>query len=165
MEVSWQRPRVAITTAGLYQSDNSVRVSCWTIDCKALNKPDLADKNVWKSRRSESMRKKYGMGFWRHELGVIVVALKNRLKRSGLGYGKLPWPIGGRQIADSMTTKALELDGERRFLLRFDELCVALPNAARYRETASKGCNGWRVDSDWRPLASILSLLGLRRHD
>ena len=74
-------------------------------------------------------------------------------------------PIGGRQIADSMTTKALELDGERRFLLRLDELCVALPNAARYREAASKGCNGLRVDSDWRPLASILSLFGLRRHD
>jgi hypothetical protein len=112
----------------------------------------------------ESLRKKYGMGFWRHELGaIVVVALKNTLKRSGLGYGKLPWPIGGRQIADSMTTKALELDGERRFLLRLDELCVALPNAARYREAASKGCNGWRVDSDWRPLASILSLLGWRR--
>ena len=87
------------------------------------------------------------MGFWRHELGaIVVVALKNTLKRSGLGYGKLPWPIGGRQIADSMTTKALELDGKRRFLLRLDELCVALPNAARYREAASKGCNGWRVD-------------------
>ena len=91
MEVSSQRPRVAITTAGVYQSDNSVRVSGWTIDCKALNKLDLADKNVWKSQRSQSLRKKYGMSFWRHELGaIVIVALKNRLKRSGLGYGKLP---------------------------------------------------------------------------
>ena len=101
MEVSWQRRRVVITTAGLYQSDNSVRVSCWTIDCKALDKLDLADKNVWKSQRSESLRKKYGMGFSRHELGaIVVVALKNRLKRSGLGYGKLPGPIGGGANAD-----------------------------------------------------------------
>ena len=62
------------------------------------------------------------------------------------------------QVAASMTTKALERNGERRFLRRPDELCVSLPNAARYREAASKGCNGWRVDSDRRPLASILSL-------
>jgi hypothetical protein len=87
----------------------------------------------------ESFRKKYGVGFWRHELGaIVVVALKNALKGSGLAYGSLPY---------------------------FDELCVALPNAARHRQAASKGGNGWRVDSDWRPLASILSLRRLRRHD
>jgi len=121
---------------------------------------------------SESFRKKYGVSFWRHELGaMVVVALKNTLKRSGLGYGRSPWPIGGRPIADFMTTKALELDGERRFSLRLNHAlilmspCVALPNAARYREAASKGRNGWRVDSSGGPLASILSLLRLRRHD
>jgi hypothetical protein len=102
----------------------------------------------------ESFRKKYGIDFWRHELGAIVfVVLKNTLKRSGLGYGRLSWPISVRPIGEFMISKALAPDGERRFLLRlnqrsyFNESCVALPNAARYCEAASKGCNGWRVDT------------------
>ena len=83
---------------------------------------------------SESFRKKYGMGFWRHELGaIVVVALKNTLQRSGLGYGKLPWPIGGRPIADFMTTKALELDGERRFLLRLNHALSLISYALRFQ--------------------------------
>ena len=44
------------------------------------------------------------MSFWRHELGaIVVVALKNALKGSGLAYGSLRY---------------------------FDESRVALPNAA-----------------------------------
>ena len=58
--------------------------------------------------------------FWRHEPGaIVVVALKNKLKRSGLGYGKITlgdrWPPN-RGLHDHQSW--LELDGERRFLLR-----------------------------------------------
>ena len=74
---------------------------------------------------SESFRKKYGMGFWRLELSAtVVVIVKNTLKRSGLSYGRLPWPIGGRQIADSMTTNALELDANGDFCFALITLLV-----------------------------------------
>jgi hypothetical protein len=86
----------------------------------------------------ESFRKKYGMDFWRHELRAIVFfALKNRLKRSGLGYGNYFELIGGRQIADSMTTKALELDGERRFLLRLNHARSLMSYALRFQTQPS----------------------------
>ena len=90
----------------------------------------------------ESFRKKHGMDFWRHELGAIVlVALKNTLKRSGLGYGRLPWPIGVRPVADFMTTKALEPDGERRFLLRLNHALILMSHrCASKRSPVPGGC-------------------------
>jgi hypothetical protein len=89
---------------------------------------------------SESFRKKYGMGFWTHELGaIVVVALKNTLKCLGLGYGKLPWPIGGRPIADFMTTKALELDGEPRSLLHLNHALSLMGYALRFQTQPGTG--------------------------
>lgn len=52
-----------------------------------------------------------------------------------------------------MTTKALEPDGERRFLLRLNHAHILMIHALRFqtqpgtREAASKGRNGWRVDT------------------
>jgi hypothetical protein len=82
----------------------------------------------------ESFRKKHGMDFWRHELGApVFVALKNTLKRSGLGYGRLPWPIGVRPIEEFMITKTLEPDGERRFLLRLNHAVILMNHALRFQ--------------------------------
>ena len=82
----------------------------------------------------ESFRKKHGRDFWRHELGApVFVALKNTWKRSGLGYGRLPWPIGVRPIEEFMITKALEPDGERRFLLRLNHAVILMNHALRFQ--------------------------------
>ncbi|HEY8227132.1 MAG TPA: hypothetical protein VIG25_17795 [Pyrinomonadaceae bacterium] len=74
------------------------------------------------------------MSFWRHELGaIVVVALKHTLKRSGLGYGRLPWPRGGRPIADFRTTKTVERDGEGRFLMRLNHALTLMSHALRFQ--------------------------------
>ena len=114
---------------------------------------------------SESFRKKYGMGFWRHELGaIVVVALKNTLKRSGLGYGRLPWPIGG-PIADFRTTKTLERDGEGRFLLRLNHALILMSHALRFQTQPGTGrllpkaatAGEWIALADHSPASSAYS--------
>jgi hypothetical protein len=101
----------------------------------------------------ESFRKKHGMDFWRHELGApVFVALKNTLKRSGLGYGRLPWPIGVRPIEEFMITKALEPDGERRFLLRLNHAVILMNHALRF-QTQPEAASRRQPAGEWLALA------------
>ena len=136
--------------------------ACCSIECGIAQQPMAI---------TELFRKKYGMDFWRHELGaIVVVALKNTLKCSGRGYGRLPSPIGGRPIADFMTTKALEPDGERRFLLRLNHALILMSHALRFQTQPGTGrlLPKAATAGEWiplGPLASILTLLRLRRHD
>lgn len=86
------------------------------------------------------MKTRKPLSFWRHELGaIVVVAVKHTLKRSGHGYGRLPWPRGGRPIADFGTTKTLERDGEGRFWMRLNHALTLMSHALRFQTQPGTG--------------------------